>query len=165
MVTLVGGVKFFFFKTERYIGWLCEHLTKKSLDFWQFLPQNSKKGFISHFVIKGSQWLLKGHHLTGRSVPILNRSVMFLAILVFFQSVFVRLENCLFVVDVTDLEKIFAKIRILKYFSHFWVGVDPKVISRLHRCLSCLINNELFFLFFFWGGEVMNELIPTKKLI
>jgi len=63
--------------------------------------------------------MLKGHYLTGRSVPILNRSVMFLAILVFFQSVFVRLENCLFVVDVTDLEKIFAKIRILKYFSHF----------------------------------------------
>jgi len=130
MVTLVGGVKFFFFKTERYIGWLCEHLTKKSLDFWQFLPQNSKKRF--HLVIIGSQWLLKGHYLTGRSVPILNKSVLFFGHIsfFFFQSVFVRLENCLFVVDVTDLEK------KLKFFSHFWVGVDPKVISSFAQMLE-----------------------------
>jgi len=95
MVTLVGGVKFFFFKTERYIGWLCEHLTKKSLDFWQFLPQNSKKRF--HLVIIGSQWLLKGHYLTGRSVPILNKSVLFFGHISFFFSKCVCKARKLFV--------------------------------------------------------------------
>jgi len=76
--------------------------------------------------------LLKGHYLTGRSVPILNKSVLFFGHIsfFFFQSVFVRLENCLFVVDVTDLEK------KLKFFSHFWVGVDPKVISSFAQMLE-----------------------------